>query len=293
MPMKNIFCTLFLPAFAGNVEAATYYVPPAGNDRNAGTSLETPFRTPQHCADIAVAGDTCYFRGGVYRSSRTILVTPRSGTTGVPIVFKNYVSEMPVFSVPLKTDGVYGIDLSNTSWIVIEGLRIVGGEFGIVLRDSSSHNQLLNNDVSRGYRGGIDIEQASSSNLIKGNKVYDNSRINWPRGNVSLGDEVSGSGVKIDDGSDYNVVENNYVYWNHGGGVVLAKAHYTIVHRNVIADNWGENLHMTGRNNVVDGNFIYLSQAAKTWPVTQEDNRSNADGIAVSIEAPGKSPIGT
>ena len=50
---------------------------------------------------------------------------------------------------------------------------------------------------------------------------------------------------------------------------------------------------MTGRNNVVDGNFVYLSEAAKNWPVTQGDNRSNADGIAVSLEAPGNPPIGT
>src|SRR5262245_48608580 len=169
--MKKMSCTLFLAVFAVNVEAATYYVSPAGNDGNTGTSLETPFLTPQHCAEVAVAGDTCYLRGGAYRSSGTILVPPRSGTVGVPIVFKKYLSEVPMFSVPLKIDGVYGIDISSSSWIVIDGLRIAGGEFGIVLRDGASHNQLLNNDVSMGYRGGIDIERASTSNLIKGNKV--------------------------------------------------------------------------------------------------------------------------
>ena len=46
--------------------AATYYVSPAGNDRNSGTSEERPFRVAQHAVDRMQAGDTLVVLDGVY-----------------------------------------------------------------------------------------------------------------------------------------------------------------------------------------------------------------------------------
>jgi hypothetical protein len=62
----------------------TYYVATNGSDSNNGTSTSTPFLTIQKCANVAVAGDTCFIEPGVYRET----VTPaHSGTTGAPITF--------------------------------------------------------------------------------------------------------------------------------------------------------------------------------------------------------------
>lgn len=46
--------------------ATTYYVSPAGNDRNLGTSQDRPFRMAQHAVDRMQAGDTLVVLDGVY-----------------------------------------------------------------------------------------------------------------------------------------------------------------------------------------------------------------------------------
>jgi len=66
-----------------------YYVATNGSNNNPGT-LSQPFATIQKCASIAVAGDTCYIRGGTYRET----VTPtNSGTGSSPVTFTSYNGE--------------------------------------------------------------------------------------------------------------------------------------------------------------------------------------------------------
>ena len=73
----------------GRVLLSTYVVSTAGSDHNAGT-LWAPFRTIQHAADLAAAGDTVLIRGGVYRET----VSPaNSGAPGAPITFAAYNGE--------------------------------------------------------------------------------------------------------------------------------------------------------------------------------------------------------
>jgi hypothetical protein len=72
------------------VQAVEYFVAADGSDSSSGTSIEQPFRTLQHAADTAVAGDTCFIRAGVYRE--TVLVS-KSGEKGRPIVFSAYQGE--------------------------------------------------------------------------------------------------------------------------------------------------------------------------------------------------------
>ncbi|QMU71686.1 hypothetical protein GXP74_29020 [Streptacidiphilus sp. P02-A3a] len=61
----------------------TYYVATTGSDANPGTSAG-PFQTIQHCANVAVAGDTCLIDSGTYRETVT---PPSSGSAGSPITF--------------------------------------------------------------------------------------------------------------------------------------------------------------------------------------------------------------
>lgn len=64
--------------------ATTYTVATTGADTNPGTSA-APFRTIQKCASVAVGGDVCEIRAGVYRET----VTPKnSGSSGAPIEFR-------------------------------------------------------------------------------------------------------------------------------------------------------------------------------------------------------------
>jgi hypothetical protein len=63
---------------------STYYVAPTGQDQNAGT-LNAPFRTIQHAASVARAGDSVIIRGGTYRET---IVPQNSGTAVTPITFQ-------------------------------------------------------------------------------------------------------------------------------------------------------------------------------------------------------------
>lgn len=90
--------------FAEKVQAATVYYVDAtnGNDTNNGTSTSLAFRTIQKCASVAVAGDTCYVRGGTYRET----VSPvNSGTSLAPITFTPYNNESVTISGADKISG--------------------------------------------------------------------------------------------------------------------------------------------------------------------------------------------
>ena len=72
---------LFMVAAPSAFAATTYWISPTGSDSAAGTS-GAPFKTIQHCATIAVAGDTCSITSGTYRES---VVPANSGTSSNPI----------------------------------------------------------------------------------------------------------------------------------------------------------------------------------------------------------------
>ena len=68
---------LFQLIICTTASAATYYVSPAGNDSNAGTSEERPFRVVQHAIDRMQAGDALVVLDGIYTGRLKL----KSGTT--------------------------------------------------------------------------------------------------------------------------------------------------------------------------------------------------------------------
>jgi len=70
-----------------------YYVSVNGNDKNTG-GVDAPFRTINHAAQLAVAGDTVRVGGGTYRE----WVDPRNGGEGekCPIIYEAVNGERPI-----------------------------------------------------------------------------------------------------------------------------------------------------------------------------------------------------
>ena len=92
------------------VAGTAYYVSFSGNDANPGTSLSSPFRTIQKCANVARAGDVCYIRAGTYRET----VTPaNNGTATNRITFIAYNGELVIISGADVVGGWAPHDLSN------------------------------------------------------------------------------------------------------------------------------------------------------------------------------------
>jgi hypothetical protein len=101
---------------------AAWYVAPTGNDSSPG-SLQHPFATIQHAADLASAGDTIFIKAGTYRETVTV---PHSGTASKPIMFRPYKNQKVVIdgADPLTgwtsaTGGIY--QTSAMTWNLGDG----------------------------------------------------------------------------------------------------------------------------------------------------------------------------
>ena len=66
--MKELITAVSLAAFP--VCAAEYFVSPAGDDGNAGTTAEKPFKTLKRAQEGFKAGDTMTILPGVYPTSK-------------------------------------------------------------------------------------------------------------------------------------------------------------------------------------------------------------------------------
>jgi Protein of unknown function (DUF1565) len=134
----------------------TYYVSTTGSDSNAGT-LSAPFRTIQHAANIAVAGDTVQVRGGVH-NEKVALPSSGNSTSGY-ITFMSYPGETAVVDgTGISCCGSTGQDglfsLRTNSYIIIQGFEIrnyttssKASATGIDFEGAGNYLQILNNHI--------------------------------------------------------------------------------------------------------------------------------------------------
>jgi hypothetical protein len=140
------YLTILFLLFALNVSAATYYVSTTGNDAAAGT-ISAPWATWQKAFNTAEAGDTVYFRGGVwhpldYTLSNAITIIAakeiegaytgptfgNDGTYANPICFFNYPGETPILDCSLVDTVGHpyntGIEIYTTDYLHFKGLTV-------------------------------------------------------------------------------------------------------------------------------------------------------------------------
>lgn len=133
-----IMILMIVPLLLG--AQSTYYVAPTGgDDNNVGTDITAPWATWQKAFSTADAGDTVYFRGGVWypqdhsRGSAVVEIHTKdgighAGTREAPIQFFNYPGETPILDCSQvdMTGNRFNsaVDLNYTSWIHIKGLTV-------------------------------------------------------------------------------------------------------------------------------------------------------------------------
>lgn len=140
--IRKLLFLLFL-SLSLTVSSKTYYVAVWGNDSNTGT-IDTPWGTWQKAFETAQAGDTVYFRGGIWYPSvpaygnNINLINPKekighNGSPGKPICFFNYPGETPILDcknavAPTSrySDNRYlvGITMYDAHWLHFKGLTI-------------------------------------------------------------------------------------------------------------------------------------------------------------------------
>jgi hypothetical protein len=176
--------------------SATYYVATTGNDASAGT-LAAPWKTINHAAQVAAAGDTVNVRGGTYKEALTVA---HSGSASAgPITFRNYAGESPVVdgtSVACCGGDVRGLfDIESRSYVTIRGFEIRNFKStsnaeepaGILVRGSGgtgttpySYVTLSGNEVynmKTGWSETVTLDGNVTHFTVTDNVVHDNDNI--------------------------------------------------------------------------------------------------------------------
>ncbi len=143
--------TLLARAGGGTI----HYVAPNGSDSASGT-LTTPWKTIQHAAIVAVAGDTVQVRQGVYNEHVTF-GTSGNATQGF-ITFESYPGETATvdgtgLDIPNQQWGLF--TFVNVSYVVAEGFAlrnyttasVRNVPIGIFITGAGSNVHLINNAV--------------------------------------------------------------------------------------------------------------------------------------------------
>ena len=212
--MKVFFLILVFLLFGGSAQASDYYVSTSGSDSNSGLSISNPFKTIQKAADIVLAGDTVYVRGGTYKEQITI---KNSGKEGSPITFMAYPGEHPIIdggSLNVSQGLFY---ISGKSYIVIDGFEI-----------RNSNNYLI-------------LGRDSNNCTIKNCLIHDNEHYDSSGNLLCYPDSGRGVDAVFFVRSDYITYENNEVY--HGGhnGLSCSACNYWTVQYNHVHDNYCHN----------------------------------------------------
>lgn len=227
------------------ITSKTYYVSGTGNDSNDGLTTTTAFRTLQRAANkVSAPGDTVYVMNGTYTrtdSSKEILVIwEKKGTATAPITFKAYPGHKPV----IKSQNFYAINVLGSSYVIIEGLELVGNNNNVTLEYALQQKNNLNNPLTSGV--GITIYPSSSGTGIRQHShhiVIRNNKIS------NFGSAAIGT-VK----ADYITIENNVVFNN---------CLYSPLGPNTITMlyNWNSDNNTTDYKMIIRGNISHNNQS--------------------------------
>lgn len=154
-----IIFSLRLPLWAKDL----YVAPEGGSDSTtyANNDIDHPWATPSHAWDLALAGDTVYFRGGTYTITSTVdtrALGSADGTALNPITFKNYPGETVTFD---GTGGSWGswpgaMVLVEQDYNYIEGIDFTNCRTAIQFA--------YDNNVSGGRVSGCDFTNFAGAN---------------------------------------------------------------------------------------------------------------------------------
>jgi hypothetical protein len=118
---KTTTLITFLLAIFHVTAQTNYYVDATnGNDNNNGASLGTAWKTIQKACNTAIPNSIVQIKAGTYHENIVVNV---SGTTGNPIIFKNYPSE-EVLIDGTGTSGIAMLSITNKSYLSFQSLTI-------------------------------------------------------------------------------------------------------------------------------------------------------------------------
>lgn len=115
MNNKYSVVVIFLLFSINSLFATNYYVATTGSDSNTGTSIGSPYATITKPLNSAIAGDTIWIQGGVYKYTSTISIS-KSGNQQKRICVMAYNNERPILDFSGCASGKRGISLTGSYW---------------------------------------------------------------------------------------------------------------------------------------------------------------------------------
>lgn len=295
---------------------ANYYVSPTGSDNNSGTSTSEAWKTLQHAADSAGAGDTVYVMDGVYQQK--LKITHSGSAAEGPITFKSYTPQTAILDgTGLSVADSEGlIEITDASHIVLEdfeirnyktttkdkipsGILITGAGSNITIRNNYIHaienNATLRSDLSGRDAHGIAVygtkaPQSLSNISIIGNTLSDlilgSSESMVVNGNVD-GFLIEGNIVHDNDNIGIDVIgfegtSPNSAYDQARNGIVRENLVYNITSIN--NPSYGKSL----PNDSYGADGIYVDGGKDTL-IERNMSYNNDIGIEIASEHSGKS----
>ena len=235
-----------------NSYSTNYYVSETGNNSNNGLTPQTAFATLQYAADLVSAGDSVLVLEGNYVGFdiRT------NGAQNSPIVFKAIESNVVIDESNSVTPD--GINIENTSWIIIDGFEVMDQPRAGIRAVVSDFITIKNNYCHNNFRWGIFTGFTDDLTLENNTCSYSEDE----------------HGIYVSNSSDRPIIRNNHSFNNNGCGIhmngdismggdgIISDA---IVEGNIIHDNGyggGSAINMDGvQDSEIFNNLIYNNHA--------------------------------
>jgi parallel beta-helix repeat protein len=249
---NNLTCFLLLLYLNTSSAQTTYYVSENGSNSNNGLTPQTAFATLQYAADLVSAGDSVLVLQGNYVGFdiRTI------GTQNSPIVFKATENNVVIDERNSVTPD--GINIENTSWVVIDGFEVKDQPRAGIRAVVSDFITIKNNYCHNNYRWGIFTGFTDDITIENNSCSYSEDE----------------HGIYVSNSSDRPIIRNNHSFNNSGCGIhmngdismggdgIISDA---IVEGNIIHDNGyggGSAINMDGvQDSEIFNNLIYNNHA--------------------------------
>ncbi len=198
--------TLALPAMSWIAGADTFHVSLQGDDGADGRSEATAWRTINHAAKVARAGDTVRIEGGDYGPEHVVI--SNSGTEEEPIVFEGY-DGTPAIDRQDRTGK--GIVVDGGKHVELRNISVTRYAWGVFLT-GAEHVALDNITVSNlggsGYSGWGIYLRSSHHCVVRNCTVTDARAVNFQvwHSNHNLIENCSSYGVEAGNAVDYYIV---------------------------------------------------------------------------------------
>jgi len=247
----RIMLALILNGFF-SINSTTYYVSENGNNSNNGLTPATAFETLQYAADMISAGDSVLVLEGNYVGFdlRT------DGNQNSPIVFKAIENSVVIDQRNSVTPD--GINIENTSWIVIDGFEVKDQPRAGIRAAVSDFVTVKNNYCHNNQRWGIFTGFTDDLTVENNTCSYSTEE----------------HGIYVSNSSDRPIIKDNHSFNNNGCGIhmngdismggdgIISNA---VVEGNILHDNGyggGSAINMDGvQNSEIFNNLVYNNHA--------------------------------